>query len=180
MRALVNLCFAHALTGQAQKALEYGQQAFSLAESMNYRRYLGFACEGLGRAYVLLRDVEHAQKYLQRAVVISREINNLLGEVQALAAIAVVYQESGQLEKALATLNELLPTVKKLGNSHLEGMRFELLGNFYAKAGRIPDAIHQFQAAIASFEASGSVTQVEAIKKRLESLPGSPDPHSFL
>jgi tetratricopeptide (TPR) repeat protein len=63
--------------GDYDQALAYGPQSLQIHEDINYQSDIGVVLVVVGRIYLALEEYPRASDYLQRALEISRETDNL-------------------------------------------------------------------------------------------------------
>lgn len=70
-------CLGSIADGQSDisKAIEFHLNALRYAESINYKKQIATTCNGLGRAYLYLPDVDKARLYFERVISIKEKRN---------------------------------------------------------------------------------------------------------
>jgi DNA-binding SARP family transcriptional activator len=97
----------------------------------------------------------HADRYLQQALAIRRELGDLRGQAQATNNLAFSYQFLGLHERAVQPLREALELQRAIGHRYGEGVALCNLGEAYLELGRYAEAIASEQDALAIVEEIG-------------------------
>lgn len=96
--------------GESNKALELYQKALEIERNSPQRdaRFEYWSLNYLGNVYLALNDLENAEKYLQEARTIDerRDANEINRQLRPYVYQANFWQKKGDLNKALALLNE--------------------------------------------------------------------------
>lgn len=99
---------AQAFLGQNLVAVAQFQQARRLSQNISYRSGEALAAAGLGEAYYNLSDPK-ALPSLQEALQLSRALNDVRGQAQALRYLGYLETDSSNLSQALDYYNQALP-----------------------------------------------------------------------
>jgi len=145
---LGNLGSAYHALGQADKAIEYYDQALMISREIGGRRNEGNLLGNLGLAYYLLGQVDKAIEYHDQALVISREIGDRRGEGSNLGNLGLAYRALGQADKAIEYYDQALMISRETGDRLGEGSNLGKLGNAYMDIGQVDKAIEYHDQAL--------------------------------
>jgi tetratricopeptide (TPR) repeat protein len=110
-------------------------QAQALGETGNQNHHIG--------------DYETALAYLQKSLVIYRQIGNKFGEGITLNNISQIYDARGDYETALAYLQQSLSIRQQIGNKSGEGTALNNISQIYAARGDYETALAYLQKSLA-------------------------------
>jgi tetratricopeptide (TPR) repeat protein len=155
-----NLGLAYHSLGQAERAIEYYQQALAIdheicaastagsLEWIDARRGEGADLGNLGCAYAILGQAKRAIEYHEQALAISREISDRRGEGANLGNLGQAYADLGQAERAIEYHERALSISREIGDRRAEGNTLGNLGTAYAALGQVERAIEYHQQAL--------------------------------
>ncbi len=126
------------------KALKYFKKCQELTEEDTQGRSL--ADSGMGKVYYRLNDFENAQKYLDRALMQAKELNNPEAEIVAEFYKGRLYLNQGKFKKALEFLEHAYELAKDSLRRHDLMSIHEFLSDLYDKMGNIPKAFYHLKA----------------------------------
>ncbi len=126
------------------EALKYFQKCQELTEEETQGRSL--ADSGVGKVYYRLNDFDNAKKYLDRALVQAKELNNPEAEIVAEFYKGRLYLHQGNLRKALEFLEHAYDLAKDSLRRHDLMSIHEFLSDLYDKMGNIPKAFYHLKA----------------------------------
>ena len=126
--------------GVFEEGREHGHEAVQLAESLDHRFSLIWACLNLGRLEGLRGEFTRAIMPLERAVALSNEWNIAYLTPIALAALGHVYARSGRVEEGVSWLQQALAGYASAGIGYLHSMSMVQLGEAHLLAGRVEEA----------------------------------------
>lgn len=120
-----------------EKALEYGQNALTIAKSKNYRKGESDILFHLGVAYNAQNQFQKALECFQQSIKIKYELKEMAGIGRCYNSIGLVYNSLGEFEKALDYCLKAIKILetendkKSLGESynHL-GIIYYILGDY--------------------------------------------------
>jgi CHAT domain-containing protein/tetratricopeptide (TPR) repeat protein len=101
----------------------------------------------LGEAEFNVGNTDRAEADLGTAATVRESLGDLRGQVQSLNNLAVVYQDNGDLAKALALHKRILPLRIKTGNRRGELETLLSLQDSYRQLGDIPEAFDSWRQA---------------------------------
>ncbi|MDR2563177.1 MAG: histidine kinase, partial [Prevotellaceae bacterium] len=122
------------------EAVRYYQNALPIAEKMNDLKYMAILSNNIGNAYLTFsQDFQKAIPYFERCVELSDKIGYVAGSQNAGFNLAQIYQETGELDKALTEINRV---VEQHGYNRFAGI---VIGTIYFKKGEYQQAIQTFK-----------------------------------
>jgi tetratricopeptide (TPR) repeat protein len=143
--ALGNLGSAHAVLGDARKAIEYQEQALVVSREIGDRRAEGSVLGNLGLAHADLGDARKAIEFDEQSIVIKREIGDRRGEGNSLCRIGSAHAALGDVRKAIECYEQALAIAREIGDRRGEGNSLGSLGNAHADLGDARRAIEFYE-----------------------------------
>ncbi|WP_190445599.1 tetratricopeptide repeat protein [Tolypothrix tenuis] len=136
-RALLNLGLANAAQGNTAKAIDYYQQTLKIVQgasysndSKNQRHELELkALSGLANIYVFIKNYPKAFEYLEKSLVIVRNIQNKRGELEAIFSLGQVHLAAGNNSQAIRFFQQALAIAKDIKDPQLETAVSQVLSN---------------------------------------------------
>ncbi|MBV7326792.1 tetratricopeptide repeat protein [Chloroflexi bacterium TSY] len=119
------------------------------AQTNKARQAEGVWLGNLGRAYVMLGQVEKAIEQYQQALAIAIEIGDRRAQGNHLGNLGIAYRDLGQVEEAIEQHQQALAIAIEIGDRRSEGVWLGNLGNAYRNLGQVEEAIEQYQQALA-------------------------------
>ena len=92
--ALINISFSKYNRRRYDESLNYSRPALEAAEKAHFSRVAGIANNNLGMAYSVLRDLDRAEEYLNKAIAELREIGDLRNLANALGNLGNVHLQT--------------------------------------------------------------------------------------
>jgi tetratricopeptide (TPR) repeat protein len=108
----------------------------------------GYLLNSLGILYFQISSYDKAIEYYERALGISREIEDKVGEGNAIGNLGIAYSNLGQVEKAVEYYEQALVISKEIGDRRGEGNHLGNLGNAYRNLGQVEKAIEYYEQAL--------------------------------
>lgn len=142
---LGNLGLAYLEFGDANKAIEFNDQALKIYRDLGDRRGESSALCDLGLAYAVLGDVNKAIELFEHGLAIDREIGNRRGEGDELGGLGYAYATLGDAKKSIEFYEQQLVIGREIGNRLGEGNALGNLGNAYAALGEVHKAIEFYE-----------------------------------
>lgn len=130
--------------GFFDEALSYFQKNQALTEEETQGRSL--ADSGVGKVYYRLNNFDQAKKYLERALVQAKELNNPEAEIVAEFYIGRLYVHKGEFDKALGYLEHAYDLAKDSLRRHDLMSIHEFLSDLYDRMGNISQAYYHLKA----------------------------------
>jgi len=157
-------------SGQAQKALDYCNQALTIEQNAGFRTGAAISKDILGRIYTDMGQEEAALKIFNEIVPFWQSEQNQRraerfgegarfkrGEASTLSNLGRVYNNLGQKDKALEYLNQSLPLWREAGNRSGEAETLDSIGRAYADMGQGAKSLEYFQHALELFGQEGEI-----------------------
>ncbi len=94
--------------GYFERALSLARQGLQGATEIGHRTGMGMSCCALGQRYLDVLAFEEARQELERGLAISRENNQVMFTHVAAAALPLTYIAQGDLDRAEATIHQVL------------------------------------------------------------------------
>lgn len=113
--ALLNITSCRKWAFRYSEAVEYGLQAAAIAESHGFRRLAGVQFLNLGSFYGILGDYDNALHYEQEATDTLQAIGDRGNLLKALGELGLLYQDVGQIDKAVAQYSAAFNLAQELG-----------------------------------------------------------------
>lgn len=170
-RILTLLGYSARALGNSDRAVQLHQKALEIAQEAGDRPCQVANLNHLARMHTMQQDYATAIDYSQRAVIVSREAGDRLGEANALATLGYseVFQAQ-QLERMDAELYETaidrllqgLQLAEKLGDRQSQAVCLSSAGLAYIALGQHETALRFLEQAITTAQATGD-TYLQAI-----------------
>jgi tetratricopeptide (TPR) repeat protein len=145
---LDKLGIAHHSMGKVKQAIEFYQQALSIAGEIGDRRAESAHLGNLGLAHRSLGQVDFAIEYFQQALVIQREIGDRHLEGNQLGNLGLAYSDLGQVEQAIEFLQQSQKIHHQIGDRRSEGADLGNLGTAYYSLGQVENAVEFYKQAL--------------------------------
>jgi tetratricopeptide (TPR) repeat protein len=143
-----NLASALVGKGEFRQALEYGKAGLVLAEQFELQQIIRGVVGVLGWAYYRLGDQDMALEYHQRQYQAAQELDDKIGQANALSNMATVFGNSGGQRAAIEALQDALALYRVLGDDNGRVMTLNNLAMAYRLQGDDVQAIAFAQQAL--------------------------------
>ncbi|MGN6602943.1 MAG: ATP-binding protein [Ginsengibacter sp.] len=140
--ALSFMCIVTEQQGNLPKSLELGFKALQLAEENHLESLAGGALDGIGEAYIILKDYPKALSYLRTYVSIVEPTNNE-GLAYAYFDMGVAFDGMNQFDSASLYEEKAIETFQKY--NHEEPLVYLTLGDVAAKTAKSGEALNFYQ-----------------------------------
>ena len=154
-KAYDNLGSTYGCLGDYKEAIEFRQQALSIAKEMGDRGSEGKAYNNLATAYCSLADYNKAIEGYQQSLSIAKEIGDKHLEGAAHVNIGSAYYSLGDYKQAIEFDNQALSMAKEIRDKRLEGKADINLGIAYCCLGNYEKAIEFNKRALSNAEEIG-------------------------
>ncbi|MFN9469189.1 MAG: tetratricopeptide repeat protein [Pseudanabaena sp.] len=141
---LIQLGLAYFSLSEFNQAIDFYDQALSLARKLGDRNGEANSLNNLGNAYCSLGQYQQAIQFQQQSLGIRREIGDLNGEAASLGNLGVAYLSLGQYQQVIHLYQQSLEIHREIGDRNGEAASLGNLGVAYASLGQYQQAI-QFQ-----------------------------------
>src|SRR5690606_31630976 len=136
LAVLSNIADLHILQQDTISALKYYHQAIKIGERENNQLNLANVYNNIAVVY-MSSNIDSTERYLNKALEIYRDTNNLYGQILTqnnLATSYVNFRSKENYPKSLEYLNESLEYSKETNNMDLEYFSYYYLGNYFEYA----------------------------------------------
>jgi signal transduction histidine kinase len=137
--ALGYMCIVAEQQGNLPRSLELGFRAKRLAEDHSLQHLTGPATDGIGEAYIILKDYPKAIVYLRRHILISANGIDDEGMAYACFDMGVAYTGLGQLDSAIYYEERAIKVFHRIG--YEEPLVYQTLGDIRIKSGKPDEAL---------------------------------------
>jgi signal transduction histidine kinase/CheY-like chemotaxis protein len=140
----------YSIMGQKKEAMKLFLSAIKPAEECGKPLILGFVYGEVGSGYASLGIFDKASEYLLRSVKIYRAINEPQRELSRMQNLAHVYANSGNEQKAIDILLQIIYEVDSLKTEGVSSKASALdqLGSIYWKSGKPVEAVKAYDEAL--------------------------------
>lgn len=129
---------AHRRLSNPTQAEHLFEESLALARQCGDRQSIANALTGLGnlKIHVAMTGIQH----LQEALGIYRQIGDRAGEGRVLSALALAYQQHGQIIQALTYYEKAADNAREIGDIRQHGVISANMADAYTTLGRLADA----------------------------------------
>lgn len=151
VNALIELSTRY-LETNAQKAIETGNEARSLAEEIGFSKGLGFAYKAVARGYVILANYPEALEQYQKSLAVFESIDYKKGIANILSNIGVVYSNTGEDTRSIEYHLKSLKVSEEIGDKMRIATSLNNIGGVYTNnPATIDNALRYYQRALPIF-----------------------------
>lgn len=165
------------IEGDFHGAIEYLQKNLMLCEELGYQKGIAKAVNTLGDVFYYTKQYDRSLHFYNRAIDVTRKINNRLVLGNTLVEKGIVLMEMGRVEGLEDIIREALQTAEGLGNPELIFDAKILAAKYENKKGNTEQAIRILQAiygqqlipsqqAAINFELYQLIPEEEAYRRR--------------
>ncbi len=155
LKLLLQLCKGYVSMSPA-KGLETGDQAISLAKSLNNQLLLGEAISCKGTNHAAKGEYKEAKELYEKALVINQELKNTYGIAFNTLSIGSIYMNTGDSKKAKDLYEEALTKFEEINNKEGSEKCYRGLGMVYSNFSDYPKSLEYFQKALSLSESIGN------------------------
>ena len=138
------MCIVTEQRGNLPKALELGFKALQLGQEYHLETLSGPALDGIGEAYIILKDYPTAINYLRRYILINLEHgSNNEGLAYAYFDMGAAFAGLGQLDSASFYEQKAIETFGKY--NYEEPLVYQTIGDIKLKSGNPAEALQFYQ-----------------------------------
>jgi signal transduction histidine kinase/response regulator RpfG family c-di-GMP phosphodiesterase len=140
----------YSMMGKKKEAMKFYLSAIKPAEECGKPLILGFVYGEVGSGYAALGIFDKAGEFLLRSVKIYRAINEPERELNSMQNLAHVYANSGNEQKAIDILLQIIHEVDSLKTEDFRSKASALdqLGSIYRKTGKPVEAVKAYDEAL--------------------------------
>lgn len=146
MEAMVWLSSAYDISHRGEPALDYCEQALTIARELDDREYqaiclasrVGVRTAGWGELVGTTADSEEALR-------LSKEIKNPSLLARSLVSVGQALQWRGEFDRALANLKEGLELAQEIHSGFSYAFCVQMIGNAHLSLGNFEEALHWYQ-----------------------------------
>jgi len=135
--ALINLGNLYLFQRNFEGAIRYFIQALDQAQSLGDLRMQAYCFINLGRSYEGTEEFGQSELYLQQAIEIRKNLEDDYGVIAAEIELADIYRKSGNNEKALQKVDEIIKLISEESNPRVLLLAFNTLSQIYLEQGKI-------------------------------------------
>jgi signal transduction histidine kinase len=137
------MCIVMEQRGNLPKSLELGFKALQLGEEHGLKILTGAALNGIGEAYIILKDYPTAITYLRRYIPIEQNSPNLQGLAYCYFDIGVAFTGLNQLDSANIYELKAIETFRKF--NYEEPLVYQVLGDIKMQSGSHSEALDYYR-----------------------------------
>jgi tetratricopeptide (TPR) repeat protein len=145
---LGNLGYFYDALDQKLVAMDYYQQALSLARELGLKDEIAANLANIGQLKVLQGNYGEAVQYMEEALAIDRETGDESIIATDLNTLGRMYGEWGIYDKAIGYLRESLEIDRRLGRDEKIAIRYNSMGLVYKSWKKFPEALNSFRKAL--------------------------------
>lgn len=139
-QAYHTLALCYIMMGMPTEALEYEIKAHDLFERLGDSSGRLRALNGLGMTYKLIQRRDEGSNYMEKALSLARQTNDLFGTGMQLANLAQHHIEGLQFDKAIELASEAVAIGRQIENRHIQRFASLMLVRSYTSLDRYPEA----------------------------------------
>ncbi len=124
------------------QARENYQEAYNLFEDANYKAGIAKALNNLGRVHAYLQQNNKALQNLERALQISKELNNQYELAVNYFQIGIAQKQKGNYQNALEKLNKALDIANRNNLNEFRKSAYENISEIYEAQNNYQSALH--------------------------------------
>lgn len=151
------------LIGDFEKGVNYGTEAFKLANKLNFKIGISNASNNLGNIYFGQADHPKALRYYLNALKIDEEVKNNKGIAMLLGNIGSIYNYQENYPKALDYYFKALKMAKDLKYQQLQANTLSNIGGVYFNQKDYPKTLEYYRKALALMEKLGNKNGIAVV-----------------
>lgn len=132
VKILADLCWEWGFT-DTDKALEYGREAYEVAQATGEKELIAYAANDLGTGLYRKGDLKEAIDLYREAASIREELGLSRDMAASLSKIGLIYTEKQELDSAIHYTMESLRIFEEVGDSAAIGLSCNNLASIYEK-----------------------------------------------
>lgn len=147
VKSLSDLCWDYHIKS-ADSAIIFGEQALSLAQSINYTRGIAQAYNDLGIVYITNANYHRATIYLNQALLIRQQLKDFSGIASIHNKLGIIDQKQGRLKEALEHQINALKIYQQLGQDKWIGYSLNNIAIIHNNLGNLNKALEYHSKAL--------------------------------
>jgi signal transduction histidine kinase len=142
---LYGIATAYSSNHQFQKADKYYERAIELCNQDNNMYLLGVIYYDLSKNYIMMFEVEKAEEYAQKSLIINRDIENFAASAGALSMLGKVEELKGNFNLAEDYVREALQLANEFGIPSGIDYCYTILSELSIAQGKFSDNINHWK-----------------------------------
>jgi two-component system, NtrC family, sensor kinase len=143
INALGFMCIVTEQRGNLPKSMELGFKSLQLAQEYHLENLNSAALDGIGEAYIILKDYPKAISYLAKYILHEKQWLNDEGLAYAYFDMGVAFAGLNQLDSAKYYEEKAVETFGKY--HHEEPLVYQAIGDLKIKTGNLPEGLNYYQ-----------------------------------
>lgn len=137
------------------KALDHLNTALRLSKENGFTKYESEALSCLGVIAGMNREFSRAREFFEQAGFLCSGLKNQGGRAKALGNLGILHRDTGETDKAITLLEEVLEIFREIGDVRREAVTLGNLGSMYHDQKCFDKAEYLFKSAIEIFHRLG-------------------------
>lgn len=138
--------------GDLDSALAYLQPALRLAESIDFKKGLGFTHNSLGSTYRSKDSLDRAMYHFKQALALHREREDPNEQSADLSNIGLIYMDQGRYDQAIHYFQQALTIQDSLDNKYYQAIFNQNIAVCEQRRNRLEQSIPAYERALALWE----------------------------
>ncbi|MDB4286063.1 tetratricopeptide repeat protein [bacterium] len=141
LRAISTFSFDGYVNSQPDSAFYFSQLQYELAEKSGHKGWMANALSTQGVSFIERSDYEKAREYLNRSLLLSKEIGDEERIEEAQVNLGKIFWRQGDFEQAMASYSQSLALVEKRGDRKKTARLLYNVGTIAFQQGNLPHAL---------------------------------------
>ena len=146
---------AYESLSEFNQAIDFYDQALSIAKKLGDRKSEAVSLNNLGESYRNIGKYQQAIQLYQQALKFFRELGDRNSEAASLGNLGIAYKSLGQYQQAIQFQQQSLEIRREIGDCNGEANSLGNLGISYGSLGQYQQAIHFHQQSLEIFRKIG-------------------------
>ncbi len=151
------LAISYGYSGDFDESFRYGELCIDLAKTHNLREQMAYILHDSHRAFRNNNQLDEAQRRLDKAMDLWRELGNLPMLADGLNSSADLRHSMGDNETSLQLATEAYQLSQSIGNAWNEGFACGIIGEIYLDRGQLSAALEWLHRSVGLIRRSGPV-----------------------
>jgi len=140
VKVLSDLCWNYrSISGDS--AIIFGEMALQLAEDLKFSKGIAQACNDLAIIYMDKANYQRAKKYLNEAMNLRKQLNDLPGQASIYNKLGIIDQKQGRLKEALENQIAALKIYEQLGQDKWIGYSLNNIAIIHQNLGNLEKSL---------------------------------------